>query len=409
MRAPRIVASLMVSILMGSPGSAGRARAQPSPDPGDVASRARALLDEGRQTEALALLDDALAAAPSGLVEVRFLRGCALMGSDPARALADLDHVIERDARHVKALLARATLRGGMPFGHGDAGALADLEQLLAAAPDHVEALYAYGELLLHLGRCADADAALGRVVERGEGLWLQLALRLRVLVRHRLGRFDDALADHARVISPTETSAADSLVLRARLHEARGDFDQARADLSRALELGPLRERDARFALGRILAFQGDIERARAQLALAIDDNTPGGDTPEALFPALVLAGLKGEVDLSRFESSLEGCPELSVLALWRGATTVDEVVLELSRSPRERWPDRDPPWRPEQDAAHRRRAVCRAHACAGLRAEHLGDLASARREYDAAAAAGAHAEPENAWAVHRARQLAR
>ena len=149
------------------------------------------------------------------------------------------------------------------------------------------------GEDLLLAGACAEADAALTRAIDAGDGgRW---AFAMRGEARRHLGRADEALADLDRALAPAVPSRAASrrdalieefdesvrrgwledrvLASRARLRLERGDHAGAKADADAALKLNPgqfdaLKVRaQASRALGDLDGSLKDLESVRRML----------------------------------------------------------------------------------------------------------------------------------------------
>jgi tetratricopeptide (TPR) repeat protein len=117
----------------------------------------------------------------------------ALRG-DPARALADYDLAIAREAWNVQFYRGRALARAAAGRG---AEALADAEHLLAQTPQQAESWHARGVARLAVGRPQDALGDLDRAIAEQPELLYAYADRARA--REQLGDTAGAAADRAR------------------------------------------------------------------------------------------------------------------------------------------------------------------------------------------------------------------
>ncbi|MFF8770632.1 tetratricopeptide repeat protein [Kitasatospora sp. NPDC015120] len=187
---------------------------------------------------------------------------------DPARALADLDAVIEQDPQNAEYYVDRAALHraAGRPaeaiadYGtairlgphlpeayynragtHTDLGrpeaALADLDRALLIAPDHLDALVNRAGLHLDDGRpdLAERDALAGLDLSPGQP---HLLCVLGVVESER-GRLPEAEALLTRAVEHAPDLPA-AWVNRATVRFDRGDVHGAVADLTRAIALDP-------------------------------------------------------------------------------------------------------------------------------------------------------------------------
>ena len=97
----------------------------------------------GQAPRALAAQSEALALAPDAATYVDRSIAHRLMGR-PWDAMDDLNRALDREPRHVEALVFRAELYRAI--GHLEL-AMDDLERALAISPGHPEALFARGEM----------------------------------------------------------------------------------------------------------------------------------------------------------------------------------------------------------------------------------------------------------------------
>jgi predicted O-linked N-acetylglucosamine transferase (SPINDLY family) len=208
------------------------------------------LLKLGRAAEALAILDDALAASPDD-PGARTNRGLALKALGRAEdALADFDLVLARHPDLPEALEGRGAVLLDL---QRPAEALAACDRLLALASDHLGG---------HAG-------ALGN---RGTALW-------------RLNRVEEALADYDAALAAAPASPpADILANRANLLWTRRQaLEPALADLTRAVALAPERA-DLKGDLLHLKMHAGDWTGFAAAKA-ALDDGVRAGQAVVAPF----------------------------------------------------------------------------------------------------------------------------
>jgi DNA-binding CsgD family transcriptional regulator len=279
--------------------------------------RARTLRDTGREPEAIAALEEALALLPADQVT----RAHAVVLSSLAMSVwraNDMDATMSLAARAVQAARevgavqqeadSSITLGSARGYLSADDAGLDDLRAGLALATDigaHVTALRAYvniSDVLELLGRHQEAaDAAregmvlAGRVgLARSLGAFLAGNLAESLL---RLGRWTEAeqLATQAVNAMPEGVFAATVLLLRAELAAMTGRYQDADTDVRAARRaLGQTRDEqygltllyaDALIALGR-----GDLDAARRLTAEGLTD-FGGAMSGRYVWPVLWLA----------------------------------------------------------------------------------------------------------------------
>lgn len=148
--------------------------------------------------------------------------------------------------------------------------ALAACDRVVQQYPPYApEALRFKGEILLRLGRYAEAEAVYGRALEERDMPWAKMGLALALRDQ---GALDDAesLAKQIAEESPQFLALQDFL---ASIYEAKGDFDAAQATLQNAAEASPhntVRQR----MVGDIAARNGDFAVAQKAFSKVIERN---------------------------------------------------------------------------------------------------------------------------------------
>ncbi len=239
----------------------------PKADPLALLRQGMTLAEEGRQREAIDVLDKAIA-QDKDLAEAYLFRGNAYDDlGDPERALADLDLALRLNPELVEAYLSRGLVRAELenveaalqdyaearrlapenPYPPlfaaelksdlGDAaGAMPDYDAAKALAPEDVDVLLGRASALLVLDRMeealADAEAAIA-VAPQSPSALLSAATAL-----HMLEQFDAAIArfDAAIAMDLDATDAAEAHLGRALVHQDAGNLTQAAADYAAAI-----------------------------------------------------------------------------------------------------------------------------------------------------------------------------
>ena len=185
----------------------------------------------GRNAEAVASYDRALAAAPDS-IEAWYGRGMTLLTAHrPHEAIASFDRVLAAKPDFVQVHLLRAKILADL--GRRDA-ALAGIDKLLAVMPGLAEAWLGRSNILFEVKRHEEALSAAQRAVALKPNLaeaWHGLGNVLNELRRHEdaLGAYDKALA-----LNPDFAGAwhgrGNVLNELRRYHEALGSYDKALA-----------------------------------------------------------------------------------------------------------------------------------------------------------------------------------
>jgi len=191
-----------------------------------------ALSEMGRDGDALAALDKAVAADPG------YQPGWAMRAISRARrglsegALSDWEEALRRAPRDWRARLARAAflLREGRAE-----DALADLERAAAMAPREPDVHFNRGLALAELGRTEAAREAFGRTIRLDPG---DAQAHLRRALTRADGDPRGALSDLDAAVRLAPDWAA-AWATRGRLQERMGDAEAAMRDYRRAFELG--------------------------------------------------------------------------------------------------------------------------------------------------------------------------
>ena len=185
----------------------------------------------GRNAEAVASYDRALAAAPDS-IEAWYGRGMTLLAAGrPQEAIASFDRVLVAKPDFVQVHLLRAKLL--VDLGQHDA-ALAAVDKLLAVMPGLAEVWLGRSNILFEAGRHEEALSAAQRAVALKPDLaeaWHGLGNTLNELSRHdeALGAYDKALA-----LNPNFAGAwhgrGNVLNKLRRYHDALASYDKALA-----------------------------------------------------------------------------------------------------------------------------------------------------------------------------------
>jgi predicted O-linked N-acetylglucosamine transferase (SPINDLY family) len=170
-------------IALGDPERAGNAldhaiRLQPASVPVWIERAALARL-RGDTAATLEALERLVALAPGHMPFRLDLAGHLDQAGDPERSAIVLDEALALSPRDPVLLLARASLK--FKSGHLPA-ALVDAEAAFAENPANVNALGLTGELLLRLGRAAEALPRLQRAAAMAPGAWVAQDALLRAL-----------------------------------------------------------------------------------------------------------------------------------------------------------------------------------------------------------------------------------
>ncbi|KWI40383.1 tetratricopeptide repeat protein [Burkholderia stagnalis] len=188
---------------------------------------------QGQLPEADTLMRRSIERQPAPLALANHAAVLAGLGREP-EALARLDEALAINPAHPRALFQRAGLLAQLAR-HGDACAAYD--RLLELAPGFADGFVKRGETLLALGRfdaaladCERAIALAGRTFD---------ALRARGLALRGLGRFRDAAQsyDHALALVP---GSAEVLFLRGVAYLDLGEPERALADFNTAMAASP-------------------------------------------------------------------------------------------------------------------------------------------------------------------------
>jgi tetratricopeptide (TPR) repeat protein len=229
---------------------------------------AEILSREGRDAEALARIDAALARHPEAAA-LHAVRGSALRRAGRGEeARAALRRALELDAAHVPALVALAELRAAA----GDVdGALALYDRATAADPEDAAPAYAAAALQLERSEVRDATERLADLL-RAHPWHGEAAYQLARLALER-GETDDRALDYAARAVRFRYDPA-SFELLGRLLLARGEPEEALTVLRHGEELessGP----GIQYRMGQALEALGDAEAARAAYRSAVDSGS--------------------------------------------------------------------------------------------------------------------------------------
>lgn len=286
--------------------------------------KAGVLRADGRLTEALPVLDAAVAAAktPPDIAGARLARAGALLaaGKD-AGALADLDVLLRQVPRspggNYLKMLAEVRAKN---WGAADAA----LEMIQPLLPRMPRGEYYLALIKANLNQAAQAADAIDHYTARAPGDpdgWRLLA-RIDLLAGHR----EQAATALARLGAlPAGTRAAEvaahadtpqDLTELASLQLGAGETQAAAQDLERSLEALPTPAETAARAVVTALR-RGDLDRARAALATLGRDPQAGPERLAALTGAVRIAELDLDGARAAFADGLKAVPESQTLRL--------------------------------------------------------------------------------------------
>jgi choline-sulfatase len=245
------------------------------PDPKDKTdvlrrlTRARELLDTGRESDGIALLQALVLEEPPLEAAHKVLRDYWVTRRRFAEATRWLRKALARRPRDPLLSLDLATMHRGA----GQPGdALAVLDAALTRHPKDAEALMLRGEILRDTGRPADALDALRRAAESGAAPTLvNIQIARTQIAMQRLMDADATL----RAVLDTDPHASGAHYLMAHIAETRGDPARAEREYQREIESSP-GDFQARFNLAQLFGARGDF-RAQAAMLQTIATIAPG------------------------------------------------------------------------------------------------------------------------------------
>jgi putative thioredoxin len=161
----------------------------------DPVEKVRAMLDEGRATDALAELEGLYSDRPDDDAIKLLVARAALSTGDVARAESVLDLLGPAAADGAE---ARA-LRAQIAMGSVDQGALAELEERVRATPDDLAARIELGRALAAAGRAEEGLETLLSTIEVDREFDQQAARRAMVEILDTLGPDSDLAHDFRR------------------------------------------------------------------------------------------------------------------------------------------------------------------------------------------------------------------
>ncbi|MEZ6185044.1 MAG: tetratricopeptide repeat protein [Planctomycetota bacterium] len=310
-----------------------------SPDPRALGEEGSALIDQGRYTAALEVLERAVELDPRDAVARANLGVARMHHRDFEGGLRELQRSLELEPRRAKVYVWLGACLSALRRGRE---AMEALNRGVELAPDSAFAYSERGAVLSNLGRPREALADLDRALELDPAL-LQARVN-RGLVRARLGDLEPAIRDFTRALAldptlaPAYTERGMCLKNLDRLEEALVDFDRAleldpslgRATLNRGLVHGRLGHHDAALAdFTRAIELEPEAAHAYYQRGLALHrqgrhrDALADLDRAVALYPTrarshfsrgVVQAALgEHEAAIRDFTRAIELDPELA------------------------------------------------------------------------------------------------
>ncbi len=206
--------------------------AGPLPPPRPVRVDGEVIEPQARRAAELAELNRRLAAKPD-VAEALIHRGWLFTQQKKwPEAIADLERGLDlrSDDTDVLFLLAEAhSQTNNLP------AARATLEKYLARSPDDIDARVMKGQVALQLGRLQEAVDDFSKVLDADPESRSSVRYR-RAQIWHRLGKFQEALADLDILIKRFPRDPA-LYELRGQVHDWLGHREQAKADMKQAAE----------------------------------------------------------------------------------------------------------------------------------------------------------------------------
>ncbi|MFN2977112.1 tetratricopeptide repeat protein [Terriglobus aquaticus] len=222
------------------------------------------LVDEGRATDALSLLQQAASLRPNNTAIQIQLGSAQFQAGDEAGALATLRHALEQDPRNSQAAYQLAlTLES---LGRNQE-AVPLFAQALTARPDDPDILTNYGLALVQTGKAREALPLYTRAVKLAPNdATLHQDLGVAYLQQSDL---DNAIAEFARssALDPNSAQIAYDLGLAYKLKD---HFAESIAAFEKARSLDP-QLADAPYSLGVLYMQQGDFSKAASALQQAV------------------------------------------------------------------------------------------------------------------------------------------
>ncbi len=207
--------------------------AGPLPPPRPVQVVGEVIEPQARRAAELAELNPRLAAKPDD-AEALIHRGWLFTQQKKWReAIADLERGLHFRPDDTDALF---TLAEAYSQANNLPAALEALERYLARSPDDVDARVMNGQVALQLGRLQEAVDNFSNVLDADPESRSTVRYR-RAQIWHRLGKFQEALADLDALIQRFPRDPA-LYELRSQVHDRLGHREQARADMKQAAEL---------------------------------------------------------------------------------------------------------------------------------------------------------------------------
>ncbi|MEM8994342.1 MAG: tetratricopeptide repeat protein [Acidobacteriota bacterium] len=298
-----LAAALALGLAASAAGLFARTASAQAPASADGArqlERLRTALEAGRTAEVIPeltqLASEGSVRATIWLAKVRLEQG------RPTDAMALLEGALEA-APHAEALLrdyARAALAGQAP-----SAAASALERLLHLFPDHGRYAYMLGVTRLQLGDPVAAESALRIATTRLEPP--DRALLALGVVQNKLKRFDDARRSlrQSLALEPGEPEAMAGL---AEALHGLGELDAAERQARLTLEAAP-DHGTGHLLSGRVAMYRGEYEKAATALetAVAVDPEEPRAHYQLGLAYARLGDTEKSKRQLDRYKQVLD------------------------------------------------------------------------------------------------------
>jgi protein O-GlcNAc transferase len=221
-------------------------------------------MQQGRPSDALALLSAALKVKPNATEALSNL-AVVLMNLDRHQeALATLDHVFALAPTNVGAHFNRGVALTNLGR---DADAVESYRKALAVKPDHLEANFNLGNILAAHGRHDEALACYDKVLMLNPGFLDAHTNRGNTLTQ--LARYQDAVVAYTLVLSKRPDDVR-TLNNRATAFKHIGQYEKALADYERVLAIAP-HHADALYNRGNAFIDLGRPDEAIASLRRAL------------------------------------------------------------------------------------------------------------------------------------------
>jgi predicted O-linked N-acetylglucosamine transferase (SPINDLY family) len=282
-------------------------------------SRGLVLLGLRRLAEALTSFDRALAIRPHYVAALNNRGNILQELNRPAEALASYERALTIQPTHVQALYNRGIVLREL---QRNTEALASFDRVLAIRPDHADALNNRGIVLRDLKRPAEALASYERaLVIRPHYVD---ALNNRGIALQELQRLTEALASHDAALALDPTNA-DTLCCRGAVLRDLKRFAEALASFEQALAINP----------GHRYAFAGMVFSALAicdweRTAIIAGELEARIEQRSSIIPPFALVGYCDDESLllSCAKNYVKDCILVPPRPLWRGARWHNEKL---------------------------------------------------------------------------------